>query len=39
MDDKIIKSKKDAEIFFNEIEHPSPPNEELKKAAKNYIIE
>jgi hypothetical protein len=32
----IISSEKDAEVFFNEIENPSEPNEELIKAAEKY---
>jgi uncharacterized protein (DUF1778 family) len=33
---KIISSKRDAEIFFNELVKPSKPNEALKKAAERY---
>ncbi len=32
----IPLSEKDAEVFFNEIENPSEPNEELLKAAEKY---
>jgi hypothetical protein len=32
----ILSSEKDAEIFFNEIENPSEPNEKLKEAASQY---
>jgi len=32
----ILKSEKDAEIFFNEIENPSEPNEQLVNAATQY---
>lgn len=30
-----VLTKRDAEIFFNEIENPSEPNEALKNAAHN----
>jgi uncharacterized protein (DUF1778 family) len=33
---KIISSKRDAEIFFNELVKPSKPNEALKNAAARY---
>ncbi len=33
---KIISSKRDQMIFFNEITNPSDPNMALKKAAKRY---
>lgn len=36
---EIIKSDKDAEIFFNALEKPSEPNDELKKAFKFYQTE
>jgi len=32
----ILKSEKDVEIFFNEIENPSEPNEQLVNAATQY---
>jgi hypothetical protein len=32
----ILSSEKDAEIFFNEIQNPSEPNEELLQAAEKY---
>jgi cell division protein FtsL len=32
----ILKSEKDAEVFFNEIENPTPPNEALVNAATQY---
>ena len=35
-DEPITLSEKDAEIFFNEIENPSEPNEALIEAAKKY---
>jgi hypothetical protein len=35
-DEPITLSEKDAEVFFNEIENPSEPNEELIKAAEKY---
>ncbi len=35
-DEPILASEKDAEVFFNEIENPSEPNEELKQAAEQY---
>lgn len=33
---KIIASKKDQEVFFNELVNPSKPNQSLKKAAKIF---
>jgi len=38
-DEPITLSKKDAEVFFNEIENPSEPNQKLKNAAKRYSDE
>ena len=35
-DEPILASEKDAEVFFNEIENPSEPNEELVEAAEKY---
>lgn len=35
-DKPILTSEKDAEVFFNEIENPSDPNEALKDAIKQY---
>ena len=35
----ITLSEKDAEVFFNEIENPSEPNEKLKEAAQTYETE
>jgi hypothetical protein len=35
-DEPILKTEKDAEIFFNEIENHTPPNDKLKEAVKNY---
>ena len=32
----ILKSEKDAEIFFDAIMNPPKPNKQLKKAAKEY---
>jgi cell division protein FtsL len=32
----ILVSEKDAEVFFNEIENPTPPNEALLEAKENY---
>lgn len=32
----ILASKRDQEIFFNAIMHPSKPNDKLKKAAQQY---
>ena len=32
----ILASEKDAEVFFNEIENPTPPNEALLEAKENY---
>lgn len=34
--EKILASKRDSEIFFDAITNPPKPNEELKKAAKEY---
>jgi len=38
-DEPITLSEKDAEVFFNEIENPSEPNQKLKDAAKRYSDE
>jgi hypothetical protein len=38
-DEPILASEKDAEIFFNEIENPSEPNDALVEAAKKYEAE
>ena len=38
-DEPILKSEKDAEVFFNEIENPSEPNEALVEAAEKYETE
>ena len=38
-DEPILKSEKDAEVFFNEIENPSEPNEVLVEAAEKYETE
>lgn len=35
-ENKIILSKKDQEIFFNEVFKPSKPNNFLKKAVIRY---
>jgi cell division protein FtsB len=35
-DEPILKSERDKEIFFNELQNPTPPNDTLKEAAKNY---
>jgi hypothetical protein len=35
-DEPITLSEKDAEVFFNEIQNPSEPNQKLKDAAKRY---
>ena len=35
-DEPILQSEKDAEIFFNEIENPSEPNEALVEAVAQY---
>ena len=35
-DEPITLSEKDAEVFFNEIENPSEPNEALIEAAEKY---
>jgi len=35
-DEPITLSEKDAEVFFNEIENPSDPNEQLVNAATQY---
>jgi hypothetical protein len=32
----ILASEKDAEVFFNEIENPTPPNEVLVEAVEQY---
>ena len=34
--DKILASKRDKEIFFNELLNPSKPNKALKEAAVRY---
>ncbi|MNQ45100.1 hypothetical protein D3C85_588760 [compost metagenome] len=34
--DKILASKRDKEIFFNELLNPSKPNKALKEAAARY---
>lgn len=33
---KILKTEKDKEIFFNALENPKEPNENLKKAKERY---
>ncbi len=38
-DEPILQSEKDAEVFFNEIETPSEPNETLVEAAEKYNAE
>ena len=38
-DEPITLSEKDAEIFFNEIENPSKPNEALIEAAQSFETE
>jgi hypothetical protein len=38
-DEPILKSEKDAEVFFNEIKNPSEPNEALIEAAQKYETE
>jgi arsenate reductase-like glutaredoxin family protein len=38
-DEPITLSEKDAEVFFNEIENPSEPNEALVEAAEKYETE
>ena len=38
-DEPITLSEKDSEIFFNEIENPSEPNEALIEAAQKYETE
>ena len=38
-DNPILVSERDAEVFFNEIETPSEPNEELVEAAEKYNAE
>ena len=38
-DNPILASERDAEVFFNEIENPSEPNEELVEAAEKYNAE
>ena len=35
-DEPITLSEKDADVFFDEIENPSEPNEKLKEAATQY---
>jgi hypothetical protein len=35
----ILKSEKDAEVFFNEIQTPSEPNQKLKDAAQRWSDE
>jgi hypothetical protein len=35
-DEPINLSEKDAEVFFNEIQNPSEPNQKLKDAVKRY---
>lgn len=37
MDEEIIKSEQDAEIFINEILHPSAPNEKLKQSVEGFL--
>lgn len=36
---KIIESERDAEVFFDAIENPAEPNEELKSDVKSYLEE
>jgi len=38
-DDEIISTEKDAEVFFDAIENPAEPNENLKNAATSYMEE
>jgi hypothetical protein len=38
-DEPILQSEKDGEVFFNEIENPSEPNEALVEAAQTYEAE
>ena len=38
-DEPITLSEKDAEVFFNEIENPSKPNEALVEAAQSFETE
>jgi septal ring factor EnvC (AmiA/AmiB activator) len=38
-EEPILASKKDTEVFFNEIENQSEPNQKLKDAAKRYSDE
>ncbi len=38
-DEPILQSEKDAEVFFNEIETPSEPNDTLVEAAEKYNAE
>jgi hypothetical protein len=38
-DEPILQSEKDAEVFFNEIENPSEPNDTLVEAAEKYKTE
>ncbi len=33
---KVLATQRDQAIFFNEVVHPSPPNEALKAAAQRY---
>lgn len=35
-DNKIVKTKKDAKIFFDSSKNPSKPNDDLKSAMKTY---
>jgi len=34
----IIASKRDSELFFNTLMNPEPPNDNLKNAAKKYLM-
>jgi hypothetical protein len=38
-EDEVIKSEKDAEVFFDSIDNTSEPNENLKSAASSYMEE
>ena len=38
-DNPILASERDTEVFFNEIENPSEPNEELVEAVEKYNAE
>ena len=38
-DNPILASERDTEVFFNEIENPSEPNEELVEAVEKYKAE